>query len=190
MLRSLLGITKDLAQWHEAPPWRIWQTRDDPTYFLSLLASDLAELGEGKLGGRRACELAAGSLPAFTKDIIDLQRPILLECLASSQLSLKQSTDIMADFGDGSRHLICMVTVKFSFWQDLPHKLFGLAHAHEDVARKVAQEVLSLRQVWLRKLESCTSESSRRACSHPCTLLWLADDSPLLPQASQSNEEH
>ena len=91
----------------------------------------------------------------------------LLELLAPLRDENAQGR-IRRDYLEGMRHLAFMMKLKFSFWEELPYALCGVAHYEESKARSAAQACLA-------KFEDVIAKRSGDSSGmHALTIAWLS----------------
>ena len=94
-------------------------------------------------------------------------------------LTQPQKNKIMNDFNRGAQHMLFMATLKFSFWNEIPYKLAGLAHMSESVARSIAQQCLRQWDRLSRLLDECRRQGTTPPFAHHISDLLLNDAGPL-----------
>ena len=92
------------------------------------------------MSGMRAPELAAGELQVRLLKAKDERLQLLRKSFVDASLPPAEWSKILADFDAGIAFVKSGLELKLAFWNTLPYKVAGLAHHHESVARRVAQE--------------------------------------------------
>eukprot|EP00971_Amphidinium_carterae_P348632 6490600-Amphidinium_carterae.2 len=82
--------------------------------------------------GRLAAHFAAGEMYTCLDGLLSLANSGVTT--ASSALSVEDRTSLVLDFAAGRACLYATLQLKWSFWQQLPHCLCGLAHEERSVS--------------------------------------------------------
>ena len=174
MLRSLLGIVLQLSTWCEACPCHT-PPQQLEGYEVADLTPDplVGRLRPCIFKGRRAPEMGTGGF-ARRLDELKVQNAATL-VLALSKLEAQKRTDIMNDFNRGVQHLLFVSTLKFSFWNEIPYKLCGLAHWDEGVARQAAQQCLRQWDQAMELQRRARQEGTAPREVHALSKLFLGD---------------
>ena len=97
------------------------------------------------LRGRRAPELAAGTIQQVIADIMAGQASVFVYTQSwVSNLSASDAKIVVTDLDVGKNRMLSSLQTKFAHWESLPYKLAGLGHIDENVARSCAGEALIL----------------------------------------------
>ena len=112
---------------------------------VAITKAECGDLEEGGLPcpfrGCRGPEVAAGALflqleAAFQASLASLMlkwRPLL---------SAEQWAALLLEYGKGKSHIVYIITVKTSYWQELPWLLCALGHPDEEVARDKSRTIV------------------------------------------------
>ncbi|CAE7662441.1 unnamed protein product [Symbiodinium sp. CCMP2592] len=120
------------------------------------------------LRSSRAPELAAGALPLLVKRSFDVAHGHLLALEETSRLTPAELKTLVADWTAARRHVLLLVDLKLSHWQQLPYIAFGMGHHCPDVRRKAAVQTL--------RLYDAAKQNPDQPRTHPlCELLCAAD---------------
>ena len=112
------------------------------------------------LQARRAPECAAGRLLEIAREGFQAsQREVLLSPSLAS-CSEEDQTVVVGDFNHARRYSMLVCTLKFSFWEQLPWLLMGIAHHDSRKARTCAARALHLQDA-----SPCEHELARLLCS-------------------------
>ena len=178
MVHSLHGVVASFEKWLESCPCH------------EHLQSDLKQLRRGErkrvaailsdcpMKGKRAPELAAGSLEA-TLEKLENQ---LLQCFSEDQgreLSDDERSILTKDFEYGRVYLRFALSTKLSFWRKLPWSLCGPAHCWPSVASACAKACL------LEYNESLANARIQEQHHHPLTLEFLQEGTNLRADVEQ-----
>eukprot|EP00969_Alexandrium_andersonii_P349924 15432157-Alexandrium_andersonii.AAC.1 len=114
----------------------------------------------------RAPDCACGKFAAFLELLLNVAQGALLGDARIAVLSDTDRGAVLADFASARRHVLFTMDVKTAHWQQLPWKLFGVAHPDESEAREAARHALAL-------FAACGDTAEH----HWLTLVFLAHDS-------------
>ena len=95
------------------------------------------------LAGRRAPEMATGDWKDVIATLAQLSVMDVVSGLPRTLLQVDREI-ILSDFRAAQSHLQSVLTVKFSYWGHLPHKLAGLLHPDPSKSRECAADSLQL----------------------------------------------
>lgn len=93
------------------------------------------------LVSRRAPEMACGELDVMIDEVAALKTTEILVS-STSDLTVADRGKVVADFHLLRGHVVQLLKIKFSCWQQLPRVLCGLAHACPDRARDAGRTAL------------------------------------------------
>ena len=149
MLFCLHGAIEKLAAWGEMCPCHGWLgdlTTEQRARFDALLQHLGKDIFDGvckcSLRGRRAAELAVGEAITFFQGICNSSSTLSKLLEAFSVLPVADAQMITDDFWRGATHITSVLQMKLAYWQQLPWKLAGLAHACLVTARRIAREIV------------------------------------------------
>jgi hypothetical protein len=93
---------------------------------------------------RRAPECAAGSLEVIIRRMFEEAQNNILLSHAVAKLSPPERAEVLRDFAEAKRHVFFTMTLKLSFWRQLPWVLFGIGHQNSETARACGHRALQL----------------------------------------------
>ncbi|CAE6948873.1 unnamed protein product [Symbiodinium microadriaticum] len=119
------------------------------------------------LRSSRAPELAAGALPLLVKSSFEVAHGHLLALEETSRLTAPELRTLVSDWTAAKRHILLLVQLKLSHWQQLPYIAFGMGHHCPDTRRKAAAQTL--------RLYDAAKQNSEKPELHPlCEILCAA----------------
>ena len=119
------------------------------------------------LRSSRAPELAAGALPLLVKSSFEVAHGHLLALEETSRLTAAELRTLVSDWTAAKRHVLLLVQLKLSHWQQLPYVAFGMGHHCPDARRKAAAQTL--------RLYDAAKQNSEQPRLHPlCEVLCAA----------------
>ena len=166
MVYSLHRLVSKLEKWLEACPCHEHLAEDVKTLRKGQRKKVLQTLADCPMKGKRAAELACGSLG----DTLEKLESFALQCFAEDpgkELNEQERNTVTKDFEYGRVFLRFGLSSKFNFWQQLPWKLCGLAHHWPSQARTCAQACLEEYQ------ETQNNVRIQDEHHHPLTLEFL-----------------
>jgi len=175
MLRSLLAVVSSLMNWVEWCPCRTMP--DGVATDMGVLPAermpDILLQGEHcPFAGRRGPELAAGALKAFLDEVRSQNAASLL--LQMRGLEERRRAQILNDYNRGVQHFVCVVTMKFALYQEIPYKLLSIAHFDEEVARAGARECMRQWEGAQRLADECRQKGVVARPPHHLPRLFLS----------------
>eukprot|EP00959_Pyramimonas_sp_CCMP1952_P382975 8024708-Pyramimonas_sp.AAC.1 len=129
--------------------------------------------------GCRGPELACGALENFVREVVGTCTIELESDLIDVQPQAYRDLCV-SDFADGHRQFVFLLSVKMSFWLELPYVAIGMLHHDPAEAQKVAQSCLSQ---WenVKRLLSDVPGGANSVNVHPLIVHYLSEEGGLRP---------
>lgn len=150
-------IVADMFTWCESCPchWKLLQDPDLPCEHRSVYL-------RCPLRGRRMPEIACGDLIEMLTELCSARSARMLVRMGSG-ISREERHTIVSDFEQGKSHIIFVLVLKTSHFQEPPWLVYGLGHLDDTKAMK------------------CLDRCLQSACAHPFAARLLAE--PLVEEA-------
>lgn len=176
MLQEVFQVVTFISSWAEGCSCHEEEHVESHSYFKRRKAiatnidpTRVAKLATCVMKGRRAPELACG----FLEDQLSKLRATK-ECgilKLALDLQAKDAELLQTDWRAARDYIIMGLTSKLAFWSNLPHKLAGMAHTDEGVARETARAAIYM---WDQNQQTTSAQGAALEV-HPLSEKLLAD---------------